>query len=113
MEKLKVLSLSFALGLISTGLCASAAQQNEMQGRVVSITLTKDCPAEGVCAANVGLAGRDGRVVTFHVRPDTEIMRAGKAISLAQLGVGDVVGIPQYDRITTEMRTSRQVYMFE
>jgi hypothetical protein len=128
MDKLKVLSLSVGVGLMSVGVYAGAAPQ-QIQGKVVSIILTDDCPAQGVCSANVGLAvnigssgqrlgesmtaeGR-GRIVTFHVRPDAEIMRDGQAILLPQLAVGDFVSIPKYDQITTAMPTAQQILLFD
>lgn len=128
MDKLKVFSLSLGLGLMSVGFYAGAAQ-DQIQGKVVSIALTDDCPAQGICSANVGLAVNvgssghklgegmsaeaQGRIATFHVRPDTEMMRDGQAILLPQLAIGDVVAIPKYDKITAEMRTSNPPVLFD
>jgi len=105
MRKVDILVLAATLAVVLPG--PNAAAGNDIQGRVVSIVLTNDCPAEGTCAANVGLTARDGRVMTFHVRPDTEIASDGKLITLSQLRLGDQVGIPAYDAITTEMRTAK------
>ena len=107
MAKLSMLYLATAVAALLPGSYAAAA--HDIQGRVVSMMVTKDCPAEGVCAANIALMRRDGKLVTFHVRPDTEITRANKLISLSQLNLGDVVSIPAYDQITTEMRSAKPV----
>jgi hypothetical protein len=103
--------MSLTLALMLPAPYAGAA--DEVQGKVVSITLTADCPAENACAANVGLAANDGKIVTFHVRPDTEIMRGGRLILLDQLGVGNAVRIPKYDQITTAMPTAQQIFLFD
>ena len=107
MQKINILALSAALAALLPGSYAAAA--HDVQGRVVSMMVTKDCPAEGVCAANVALMRADGKLVTFHVRPDTEIMRGNRLISLSQLGLGDVVSIPAYDQITTDMRSAKPI----
>jgi len=107
MGKINMLGLAAALALVLPVPYAAAAQ--EIQGQVVSMARTKDCPAEGACAADVGLRTTSGKVMRFHLRPDTEITRGGKLIPLSQLSLGDTVAVPAYDAITTEMRTVKPV----
>ena len=112
MSKLHILGLATLLTIALPGAYAAAAPSRDVHGQVISITLTKDCPAQWACAADVGLStdtGYTGKVVKFHVRPDTEIVRGGHLITLSELSVGDTVAIPTYDRITAQTRTAKPV----
>ena len=114
MAKLEAFGLSLALALMLPGPYAGAA--DEIRGKVVSITLTDDCSPQGECAANIALAADDGKMITFHVRPNaTEILRGSKggerAIHLSQLGIGSIVRIPDYDEVIVKMHRPKRIYM--
>jgi hypothetical protein len=109
MDKVKLLSLLAALGLIAAAPTARAA--TDVRGKVVSIAVTSDCPGEGPCADDVRLATAGDRIITFHVLPDEEMIRHDKVIKLAELAVGNYVSIREDDAVRKGAPTESQTIL--
>lgn len=69
----------------------AVAQEDALQGQVVSITITKCALKPGTCEGWVELREASGQVVKLFVDPNSRLTRAGKPIMISELGIGNFI----------------------
>ena len=97
MTKPRLVGALLALPLLLTGLPAETAT---IRGQVLSISRA-ECHNPGPCEGSVTL-WNSGTKKTVRVGSDTKIVRAGKPIHFAELGVGNTVTLTRHAEVEYE-----------
>ncbi|MBI3079291.1 MAG: hypothetical protein HYY85_20260 [Deltaproteobacteria bacterium] len=88
MALVAAMAVVLVVGLMGTW---AVAQDDTLQGQVVSITITKCALKPGTCEGWVELREASGQVVKLFVDPNTRLTRAGKPIMISELGIGNFI----------------------